>query len=130
MRVRVCECVGLKHCAHEANVLSGLLCFRPPTQFLIQFEGTKHITLVPGMAGGGSAALSRLAWERGGILNMTDIARDMLKEGIHPEDEMPAGVQTCLLKPGEVLWMPPRMPHDVFALGSSISLNMRFNTLE
>ena len=92
------------------------------TQFLVQLQGTKHVTVLP-HGTKGSPRWEYIAASHGGPLNATLLRAEMSQTG--PADEM----QQCLLRPGDILWMQAGVEHDVFALDPSLSLNMRFNQL-
>ena len=100
-------------------------------QFLVQLHGQKHVTLFPRIDNPKeSNNLIKAAWGRGGAFNRTAAAAEMAEAGVAFGDEAPGGVQRCLLKPGEVLWMPAWTVHDVFSLDGSVALNMRFQALD
>lgn len=99
-------------------------------QFLVQLQGTKHVTLLPGLAASrGAARFKDLALARGGMLDMRTIEEELAEAGEVLDDVLPSGAMRCKLQAGEVLWMPPELHHDVYAMEASISLNVRFNTL-
>lgn len=92
-------------------------------QFLVQLQGTKHVTLLPASMRATTTRLQQIAASHGGAINATLLRAEMSRK--ESDDEM----QQCLLRPGEVMWMQPGVEHDVFALDASISLNIRFNQL-
>lgn len=102
------------------------------TQFLVQLQGEKHVTLFPNMGPSPHEArhLKELAIARGGALNLTTVGTELAKLNMSLAEEAPNGAQRCVLRPGEVLWMPLGVHHDIFSFDSSLSLSLRFNALD
>jgi len=127
------------------------------TQFLVQVAGEKRVTLVPGAA---PSCFARAWLEDGSLhASMEKFARRVQQSHCDPgvgaassfsafrnhfaeEDQRiwesrrnPLGGSTmdfssCKLRPGQILWIPPRMPHDVYSESDSFSLSIRFPPAE
>ena len=125
-------------------------------QWLVQIEGTKHVSVFPNMTRLPHVERQRLkglAAAHGGPFhssafgtaysdgNLAARSRaDMegkpgaasshrLYEWTNQDTAEARGVQRCLLQPGEVLWLPDGVSHDIFSLDASMTLNMRFGGL-
>ena len=81
-------------------------------QFLIQLQGTKHVTV------SSDPGLVEQAWAHGGPFNQS-----LYKPSRAPDQ---AGDQECLLRPGEMLWLPFGKLHDVYSLEPSVSITLRY----
>lgn len=100
-------------------------------QWLVQLQGTKHVTVYPDAAGisaSDAIRLKHLANTYGGPLDPS-LQESAMGEGPAGGNASSLAMQRCLLRPGEVLWLPDGVMHDVFAIDASISLNIRFNSL-
>jgi hypothetical protein len=107
------------------------------SQFLVQAHGKKHVTVFPGLSSVFPAAslerVKRIVAARGGPFNVTTTRMDMRNAGISTPwttTDVSSTVLRCLLTPGDVLWMPQHLLHDVYSVEPSLSINMRFNLLE
>ena len=99
-------------------------------QWLVQLQGTKLVTVYPETAKISATEAQRLMYKAKAYGGPFVQRRDnTTQEGPTTENTDSPTVQRCLLQPGEVLWLPAGVMHDIFAIDASISLNVRFNRL-
>lgn len=99
-------------------------------QWLVQLQGTKLATVYPETAKISATEAQRLMYKAKAYGGPFVQRRDnTTQEGATTKSTGSPTVQRCLLQPGEVLWLPAGVMHDIFAIDASISLNIRFNRL-
>lgn len=100
-------------------------------QWLVQLQGTKHVTVYPNTTEISVTEARRLKLMANAYGGPFDSTRhdNATNAGPAGENVGSSRVRHCLLQPGEVLWLPDGVMHDIFAIDASLSLNIRFNTL-
>lgn len=79
-------------------------------QVLFQLRGTKHVTVST------DASLEQHPWAHGGPFNRT----------LYNSVGMTNTERECLLRPGEMLWLPFGLSHDIYSLEPSHTITLRF----